>query len=104
VTIESFGPGGFRVGGLWRPGSLLVLADVPQSWPPTAIAEVTMDDLVEFLLLGTGAAQALPPQPVRAAFAAARIGLEFMATEAAAREHNVLSGQGRLFATALIAI
>jgi uncharacterized protein len=30
--------------------------------------------------------------------------LEFMATEAAARLHNVLASQGRLFATALIAI
>ena len=113
-AIESFGGGGFRVNGVWRAGSLLVLDDAPRDWRPTALADVTADDLravlaapagaVEFLLLGVGAVQALPPKPVRTALAAAGLGLEYMATEPATRMHNVLASQGRRFATALIAV
>jgi len=55
-------------------------------------------------LLGTGPTQSLPPRGVRDALRVAGLGLEFMATEAAAKLHNVLASQGRLFATALIAI
>ena len=113
-AIESFGAGGFRVGGVWRPGSLLILADEPHDWRPAAFAELAVSDFdaivalprgqVEFVLLGTGAAQALPPRPVRDALRGAGLGLEFMATGEAARLHNVLASEGRLFATALIAV
>jgi uncharacterized protein len=113
-AIESFGGGGFRVAGVWRPGSLLILQDEPLAWRPAAFADVTTDDFVavvaaargavEFVLLGTGNAQALPPRAIRDLLRGAGLGLEFMATDAAARTHNVLASQGRLFATALIAI
>jgi uncharacterized protein len=113
-AIESYGGGGFRVAGVWRPGSLLILEDAPQDWRPAGLADVTPDDFaaviaaprgaVEFVLLGTGATQQLPPRTIRDALRAAGLGLEFMATQAAARTHNVLASQGRLFATALIAI
>jgi uncharacterized protein len=113
-AIDAFGGGGFRVSGLWRPGSLLILQDEPRAWRPASPAELTPADFdqvlaaprgaVEFVLLGTGAAQALPPRAVRDCIRAAGLGLEFMATEAAARTHNVLASQGRLFATALIAV
>jgi uncharacterized protein len=113
-AIEAFGRGGFRVAGVWRPGSLLILDDTPQAWRPTALAEITLADFaavlaappgaVEFVLLGTGAAPGLPDRAIRDALRAAGLGLEFMATEAATRTHNVLASQGRLFATALIAV
>ena len=98
--------------GVWRPGSLLILDDVPAGWSPGSplsdgdFAEVLARGLKvsEFVLLGTGLAQALPPREVRDALKAAGIGLEFMSTEAAARTHNVLASEGRRFATALIAI
>ena len=113
-AIESYGGGGFRVAGVWRPGSLLILEDAPQAWRPAAFADVTPDDFaavlaaprgaVEFVLLGTGKTQALPPRTLRDLLRGAGLGLEFMATDAAARTHNVLASQGRLFATALIAV
>ena len=113
-AIDGFGGGGFRVAGVWRPGSLLILADEPRDWRPASLAELTQADLeaviaapagtVEFVLLGTGRAQSLPPPPVREALRAAGLGLEFMASDAAAKLHNVLASEGRLFATALIAI
>ncbi|HEY1425639.1 MAG TPA: MTH938/NDUFAF3 family protein [Caulobacteraceae bacterium] len=113
-AIDSYGGGGFRVAGVWRPGSLLILGDAPQAWRPAVFADIAIEDFaavlaaprgtVEFVLLGTGAAQALPPREIRDALRSAGLGLEFMATEAAARTHNVLASQGRLFATALIAV
>lgn len=113
-AIEAFGRGGFRVAGVWRPGSLLILEDLARDWRPTTFAELDVADFgaviaappgaLEFVLLGTGGASALPPRAVRDALRAAGLGLEFMATEAATRTHNVLASQGRLFATALIAV
>jgi uncharacterized protein len=113
-SIDSFGGGGFRVSGVWRAGSLLILDDAPRDWAPRRVADLTPADFAqalaggpamsEFVLLGTGAGQALPPRPVRDAIAAAGLGLEFMSTEAAARLHNVLASEGRRFATALIAV
>lgn len=113
-AIDAFGPGGFRVAGVWRPGSLLIIADEPRAWRPRAFADVTLADLadvialdrgaVEFVLLGTGAVQALPPRDLREGLRAAGLGLEFMATEAAAKLYNVLASEGRLFCAALIAL
>ena len=113
-SIDAYGGGGFSVSGLWRPGSLLILDDAPQDWAVQDAAALTPEDFAgviaaglavsEFVLLGTGAAQRLPPRAVREALMAARIGLEFMATEAAARTHNVLASEGRRFATALIVV
>ncbi len=78
------------------------------------MAHLTVDDLapvlaagsaeVEFVLLGTGAVQALPPRGLRETLRAAGIGLEFMSTESAARTYNVLVTEGRRIAAALIAV
>ena len=113
-SIDAWGGGGFRVAGLWRPGSLLILDDQPSRWTPVRIEDVEAADFAaviaagraisEFVLLGTGAAQALPSRAVRNAIQGAGLGLEFMASEAAARLHNVLASEGRRFATALIAV
>ncbi|HEX6859158.1 MAG TPA: MTH938/NDUFAF3 family protein [Caulobacteraceae bacterium] len=113
-SIDAFGGGGFRVSGDWRPGSLLILDDKPRDWPvtsmdaltPAAFEEVIAAGLgvVEFVLLGTGAKQALPPRAIRETLSAAGMGLEFMSTEAAARTYNVLAAEGRRMAAALIAI
>jgi uncharacterized protein len=93
---------------------LLVVADEARDWRPTSIEALALEDLepvfsaaagtVEFVLLGTGPRQALPPAAVRQALRQAGLGLEFLATDGAARLHNVLASEGRLFATALIAI
>jgi len=113
-SIDAYGDGGFRVSGVWRAGSLLILDDAPQDWPVAALPGLGLQHLQavidagpavsEFVLLGTGATQALPPREIREALRGARLGLEFMSTEAAARMHNVLASEGRRFATALIAV
>jgi uncharacterized protein len=113
-SIDAFGGGGFRVSGLWRPGSLLILDDEPADWRPASLADLEVDDfaavlaggvqLSEFVLLGTGAQQAPPPRAVREVIRAAGLGLEFMSSAAAARTYNVLVSEGRRFAAALIAV
>jgi uncharacterized protein len=112
-SIDAWGGGGFRVAGVWRPGSLLILDDQPRDWAVSALSEVTPDAFaevfaaggaVEFVLLGVGLANALPPRSVRDALKAAGVGLEFMSTEAAARTYNVLASEGRRLAAALLAV
>jgi uncharacterized protein len=112
-SIDAWGGGGFRVAGDWRPGSLLVIDDQPRDWAATSLAELTPESFaevfaagasVEFVLLGTGLVNALPPRAVRDAIKAAGMGLEFMSTEAAARTYNVLASEGRRLAAALIAV
>jgi uncharacterized protein len=113
-TIDSYGAGGFRVAGTWRPGSLLILDDQALAWRPRALADVTAEDFAavieggpamsEFVLLGTGAVQAPPPRPVRLALERAGLGLEFMATEMAASTYDLLVSEGRRLAAALICV
>lgn len=113
-SIDAYGGGGFRVSGLRREGSLLILQDEALPWSPRSLTEMRPDDLeavialgpreVEFVLLGVGAKPAPPPPAVRQALQAAGIGLEVMDTPAAARTYNVLAAEGRRLACALIAI
>lgn len=113
-SIDAYGGGGFRVSGLWRPGSLLLLDDQPLSWRPRSIGALVVDDFAaliaagpavsEFVLLGTGVSQSLPGRDIREALRNAGLGLEFMTTEGAARTYGVLVSEGRRVATALIAI
>lgn len=112
-SIDAWGGGGFRVSGQWHVGSLLVLDDQPRAWGATSLADLKPEDFadvfaaagaVEFVLLGVGLVNALPPRAVRDALKAASIGLEFMSSEAAARTYNVLASEGRRMAAALIAV
>ncbi len=112
-SLDAWGGGGFRVSGDWRPGSLLIIDDQPRDWAATSLAALTPEDFaeviaaggaVEFVLLGVGLVNALPPRAVRDALKAAGIGLEFMSTEGAARTYNVLASEGRRLAAALLAV
>jgi uncharacterized protein len=113
APISGYGKGLFRTGGVQRNGSLLILPEATLPWPPASAEALTLGDFapvlalgpsVGFVLLGTGATQIFPDPAIRAAFAAAGIGLEAMDTGAACRTYNVLLGEERVFAAALIAI
>jgi uncharacterized protein len=113
-SIDAYGDGGFRLDGVRHEGSLLILSDAASAWPVASLAELTPESLrpvfdagrseVEFLLLGVGERNAMPPRAVRDALQLAGIGLEFMDTPAAARLYNVLTSEGRRLAVALIAV
>lgn len=113
-SIDAYGDGGFRLDGNRHEGSLLIVTDEPAAWGVSDLAGLTPESLapvlqagrneVEFLLLGVGARNAMPPKPVREALQRAGIGLEFMDTPAAARLYNILTAEGRRVAAALIAV
>lgn len=113
-AIEGYGGGGFRVGGAWLAGSVLILDDVARPWLVTSLTDLTPAHLdaavaaglgaVEFVLLGTGPTTAPPPKAVREAMRVAGLGLEVMDTASACRIYNVLAQDGRRVAAALIAI
>lgn len=112
--IETYGDGGFRLSTGRHEGSLLIVRDEALGWPVRSMAELSPEHFapvleaglaeVEFVLLGAGASNALPPRPVRDALQRAGIGLEFMDTPQACRFYNILTAEGRKLAAALIAV
>ena len=113
-TIDGYGAGGFSFAGMSHRGSILVLPDGVHSWSATAPSEITEASLarlfatgrgaVELLLVGTGH-DLVPISPsLRARLKAAGIVAEPMATGAAARTYNILLGERRRAAAALIAV
>lgn len=90
--------------------SLIVLRErLVENWTPRSVADLVehhFDDLAELgadiILLGTGTKLAFPHPRLAARLYAARIGLEVMDTGAACRTFNILAGEGRNVAAALI--
>jgi uncharacterized protein len=104
--------GVFQLGGAVRNCALLVSPEDIFAWNPvrSAIDEqellLFLDGLAgsrgDFLLLGTGAVLKFPPAAFRAEIDRRNLGLEAMDTSAACRTYNVLVGEGRRFAAALL--
>jgi len=91
-------------------GSVIVTRDVViDGWRPPAPEALTLQDFEglltlapEVVLLGTGSRQRMPPPALYAAFASRGIGLEAMDNRAACRTYNILLGEFRDVAVALI--
>lgn len=90
--------------------SLIVLPDrIVEDWPPhsfESLAAPHFEALLEFnpeiVLLGTGSALRFPHPRLTQALIQARIGVEVMDTPAACRTYNILAGEGRKVAAALL--
>jgi uncharacterized protein len=111
--VEAYGPGGFRIDGRRTEGSVLILPDRALDWSVSAPEDITIETLafvieaasaVEILLLGCGAVAHLPSRALRDAMRSHGISLEPMDTGAACRTYNVLVGEARSVAAALIAL
>jgi uncharacterized protein len=108
--VEGYGAGGFRVAGQDFAGSVLILPEGPAPWAVTSAAEISLETLapvrrhgdIEVLLIGCGRRMALLPPSLRAALRAEGIGMDAMDTGAACRTFNVLLGENRRVAAALI--
>lgn len=112
--IDAYGEGGFKFAGMSHRGSLLALPSGLYAWDAATWAEIDEASLarlfaeqagaVEHLLVGTG----LDLMPLKPALVQrlrqAKIVAEPMATGAAARTYNILMGEGRRVAAALIAV
>ncbi|RDJ27641.1 hypothetical protein DWF00_11965 [Bosea caraganae] len=111
--IDAFGAGGFRFAEMSHRGSILALPAGIQIWPIASFAKITIASLqpvldaaeaIDFLLIGTGKDIVFIPAEWRERFREAGITIEGMATGAAARTYNVLVGEDRRVAAALIAV
>ena len=104
--VEGYGPGFFRVGGHVLRGACLITpwdAGVWGGLEDTA-TPLSLVGKIDVLLLGMGADVAHPPKAFRAALEQAGIGVEVMSSPAACRTYNVLLGEGRLIAAALLPV
>jgi len=113
APIDAYGNGGFRFADMSHRGSLLIVPSGIYAWDVNAIDELTPENCADllrevaspaFVVLGTGPAHRMPPEPIRKLFAEAGLGLEPMSTGAAARTYNVLLAEGRDFGAGLIAV
>lgn len=113
IGVAGYGNGGFRIGGTFHEGSVLIIGDRVLPWAPLRPEEVTIESLapviaaardIDILVLGCGAAMMPMPAALRAHLRAHRIGLEPMNTGAACRTYNLLLGENRSVAAALIAV
>lgn len=104
--VEGYGPGFFRIGGHVLRGACLITPWDAGPWGGFADTAVplALAGRIDVLLLGTGAAIAYPPAAFRQALEAAGIGVEPMSSPAACRTYNVLLGEGRRIATALLPV
>ena len=112
-AIEGYGGGGFRVDGEIHKGSLIVLPTGTVAWTVAEFGEIDNSTLppalfadaqVELLLLGCGVRMQQLARPLRDALRAVGVIVEPMDTGAAVRTYNVLLGENRQVAAALIAI
>lgn len=90
--------------------SVIVLRErIVEHWQPRSLGAMTEADFgvlaglgVDIVLLGTGKRLCFPHPRLTAPLLNRRIGLEVMDTGAACRTYNILSGEGRNVAAALI--
>lgn len=110
LLISSYESGSISINGKRHEQSLIVLPQrVIENWPHGEIAELCAEhfsDLLEsgleILLLGTGSKHRFPPPRLMVDLAKLGIGLESMDTLAACRTYNILAGEGRKVAAALM--
>ena len=113
APIDAYGNGGFRFADMSHRGAILCLPAAIEAWAPATVDELTplhferiLDErsAIRQLILGTGPAFALAPRDVRSLIEGAGITLETMDTGAACRTYNILLGEGRLVAAALLPV
>ena len=113
APIEAYGKGGFAFADMSHRGSLLCLPDAIWTWQVTRPAEIDEYSLarvfkaanaIDTLIVGTGTEVWVVPQGLREALRAVRVVLDAMQTGPAIRTYNVMLGERRRVAAALIAV
>jgi uncharacterized protein len=113
APIEAYGKGGFAFADMSHRGSLLCLPDAIWGWPVTRPEEIDRAALervfaaaggIDTLIIGTGTGVWLPPSDLRQALRAVSVVLDAMQTGPAIRTYNIMIGERRRVAAALIAV
>ena len=111
-VIQGYAPGKILVDDRYHHGSLVLLSDrIFTEWPPQRFDELKEDDFrfladlkPEIIVLGTGEKQKFPDPSLYTTVLELGIGMEVMHTPAACRTYNILMGEGRRVAAALLPI
>lgn len=108
-TVTGYGSNHVFINKVRHDQSLVVLPDIlidpwNASFDTLSIADfnIIIEARPEVVLLGTGPHQRFPALAVLQALMAARIGIEVMDMAAACRTYNILVGEGRRAAAALL--
>jgi uncharacterized protein len=113
APIEAYGSGGFVFADMSHRGSLLCLPDSMWAWAVAKPEEIDHAALarvfaaannIDTLIVGTGTDVWLPPLGLREAFRAVNVVLDVMQTGPAVRTYNIMTGERRRVAAALIAV
>ena len=113
APIEAYGKGGFAFADMSHRGSLLCLPNAIWAWPVTTPQEIDQASLqrvfeaaasIDTLIIGTGKEVWLPPPSLREALRAVKIVIDPMQTGPAIRTYNIMMGERRRVAAALIAV
>jgi uncharacterized protein len=111
--ITALGQGGFRFADISHKGSILSLPSGIHRWEGVeplqhtdALYEAVFAeaDAIDILLIGAGTLPLPLPQALKWRFQESRISTDVMITTAAASTYNVLLGEGRRVAAALVAV
>jgi uncharacterized protein len=113
APIEAYGNGGFAFAEMSHRGSLLCLPDAIWAWPVAKPEEIDRASLarvfaaangIDTLIIGTGTEVWLPSAALREALRAVKVVLDPMLTGPAVRTYNIMIGERRRVAAALIAV
>jgi uncharacterized protein len=113
APIDAYGKGGFAFAGMSHRGSLLCLPDAIWAWPLTTPEQIDRASLeqvfsaanvIDTLIIGTGTGLWLAPSELRQALRRVSIVLDIMLTGPAIRTYNIMIGERRRVAAALIAV
>lgn len=113
AEVEAYGKGGFYFAEMSHQGSLLFLPDSVWRWEverPEQIDRYSLQRVfdnagaIETLIIGTGVDVWIAPRQLREQLRAVGIVLEPMQTGPAIRTYNIMIGERRRVAAALIAV
>ncbi len=113
APIEAYGKGGFAFAEMSHRGSLLCLPEAIWAWPVARPEEIDRASLarvfeaangIDTLIVGTGTGVWLAPPALRDALRAVRVVLDTMQTGPAITTYNIMIGERRRVAAALIAV
>lgn len=109
-TVTAYDDAGVEINAVRFSHSLVVLPETPPAaWPPTSFDALTTEHFAQIeattpdvVILGTGRRQRFIHPKLIATLSARHIGVECMDNQAACRTYNILMGEGRKVALALI--
>ena len=113
APIEAYGNGGFAFAEMSHRGSLLCLPDAIWAWPvtkPEEINEISLQRVIanaariDTLIVGTGMEVWIPPTWLRERLRKVSVVIDSMQTGPAIRTYNIMIGERRRVAAALIAV